>query len=157
MACVTWPRPVSMQPKTSSMTVVRARVGMASAMAWNQIRRTVGMLPSSGIIVFLRTLWLVSAHEIGESDPGSSPSCGKIFSVRSWRRSQIGSLFSGRNGHSYRAKVQTLVKTKKDAGLWITLGRERPLAQGPAMERYLHPIRLRAMTEEQMEAHKAFN
>jgi hypothetical protein len=66
------------------------------------------MLPSSGIIVFLRTLWLVSAHEIAESDPGSSPSFGKIFSVRSWLRLQIGSLFSGRNGHSYRAKVQTL-------------------------------------------------
>ena len=90
MACVTWP--VSMQPKTSSMTVVRARVGMASAMVWNQIRRTVGMLPSSGIIVFLRTLWLVSAREIAESDPDSSPSFGKIFSVRSWLRSQIGSL-----------------------------------------------------------------
>ena len=67
------------------------------------------MLPSSGIIVFLRTLWLVSAHEIGESDPRSSPFFGKIFSVRSWLRSQIGSLFSGRNGHSYRTKVQTLV------------------------------------------------
>jgi hypothetical protein len=53
MACVTWPRPVSMQPKTSSTTVVRARVGMASAMVWNQIRRTVGMLLSSGITVFL--------------------------------------------------------------------------------------------------------
>ena len=50
------------------------------------------MLPSSGIIVFLRTLWLVSAHEIGESDPRSSPSFGKIFSVRSWLRSQISSL-----------------------------------------------------------------
>jgi len=42
-----------MQPKTSSMTVVRVRVGMASAMLWNQIRRTVGMLLSSGITVFL--------------------------------------------------------------------------------------------------------
>jgi hypothetical protein len=50
------------------------------------------MLPSSGIIVFLRTLWLVSAHEIAESDPRSSPPFGKIFSVRSWLRSQIGSL-----------------------------------------------------------------
>jgi hypothetical protein len=39
--------------KTSSTTVVRARVGMASAMVWNQIRRTVGMLLSSGITVFL--------------------------------------------------------------------------------------------------------
>src|SRR3954454_15746585 len=35
---------------------------------------------------------LLSAHEIGESDPRSSPFFGKIFSVRSWLRSQIGSL-----------------------------------------------------------------
>jgi hypothetical protein len=36
-----------MQPKTRSMTVVRARIGFAEAMVWNQNRRTAGMLPSS--------------------------------------------------------------------------------------------------------------
>ena len=34
-----------------------AQIGIAEAMVWNQIRRAAGILPSSGIIVFLGTLW----------------------------------------------------------------------------------------------------
>jgi len=31
MACVTWRGPVSMQPKTSSMAIVRAQIGFTEA------------------------------------------------------------------------------------------------------------------------------
>lgn len=35
MACVTWRGPVSMQPKTSSMAIVRAQIGFTEAKVWN--------------------------------------------------------------------------------------------------------------------------
>src|SRR3954471_9642406 len=39
MACVTWREPVSMQPRTSSMAVVRAQIGFTEAKVWNHNRR----------------------------------------------------------------------------------------------------------------------
>lgn len=83
------------------------------------------MLPSSGIIVFLRTLWLVSAREIAESDPDSSPSFGKIFSVRSWLRSEMGSLS--------QEETVTLTARKcklyfgRYAGFWLLFGEHRAI------------------------------
>jgi hypothetical protein len=47
MACVTWRGPLSMQPKTSSMAVVRAQIGFTEAKVWNHNRRIAEMLPSS--------------------------------------------------------------------------------------------------------------
>lgn len=47
MACVTWRGPVSMQPKTSSMAIVRAQIGFTEAKGWNLNRRIAEMLPSS--------------------------------------------------------------------------------------------------------------
>src|SRR3954469_23393417 len=47
MACVTWRGPVSMQPKTSSMAIVRAQIGFTEAKGWNHNRRIAEMLPSS--------------------------------------------------------------------------------------------------------------
>jgi hypothetical protein len=85
-----------MQPKTSSRTVMRARIGIAEAMVWNQIRRAAGILPSSGIIVFLGTLWWLA--------PARSSRAISVAPLRENLLSQIlaaleGRLcFAGRNG-----------------------------------------------------------